>query len=333
MTYEEFKEELVKKLNDKAEALGYDRVLFYQSGFTSDDPREVEVIRNTNIKYNKTEADVLAGDFVILEIDDVHVQVCRFSCEDLYEEYEEGGWEAVWTQINASLVQSKKYAKLGIMEQLNENNYEVLKEKIFIRPLNFADHRYELKDNMYKRIGDIVLVLYILASDENIGEHHNVMSIKLPKVLTNEWGLSEEEIWDNAMTNTYMMAPPRMYLNPMDCYKPPYYRGAFMALNADITSLSPTSVPTVTTTKQMNGAIAMFYPGVKERLAELFGDGYYVAFTSIHEARLHKKGTQSPRNILKNLKTTNNAFDPADTLSRKVYLYERGAEELKQLEL
>lgn len=333
MTYEEFKEELMKKLEDKANALGYSRVLFYRDGFTSDDPQEIEMIRNTNIKYSKMESDVLAGDFIVLETKDVYSYACRFLCRDLYEEYEEDGWELVWTHINSSLVQSQKCEKLGIMEQLDENDYEVLKEKIFIRPLNFADHRYELKENIYKRIGDIVLVLYILASDENIGEQHNVLSIKLPRVLTEKWDLSEEEIWDNAMTNTYMMAPPRMYLNAMDCYKPPYYKGAFMALNADIKSLSPTDVPTVTTTKQMNGAIAMFYPGVPERIAELFGDDYYVAFTSIHDVRLHKKGTRSPRQILRSIKDINDAFDPADILSRKVYLYERGAKELKQLEL
>ena len=54
-----------------------------------------------------------------------------------------------------------------------------------------------------------------------------------------------------------------------------------MALNSDIKSLSAHAVPTITTTSQMNGAIAMFYPGVKERLAELFGGDYYVAFTSV----------------------------------------------------
>lgn len=72
---------------------------------------------------------------------------------------------------------------------------------------------------------------------------------------------------------------------------------------------------------------------MKERIAELFGDGYYVAFTSIHDVKVHKKGTIPPPGILRGLKDTNNAFDPAETLSRKVYLYEAGVKELKQLEL
>lgn len=106
-----------------------------------------------------------------------------------------------------------------------------------------------------------------------------------------------------------------------------------MALNSDITSLPPLAVPTVTTTTQINGAIAMFYPGVMERIAELFGDDYYIAFTGTCEARLHKKGTIQPRNILMRLKQMNKAFDPSETLSNKVYLYETANQELRQLEL
>ncbi len=106
-----------------------------------------------------------------------------------------------------------------------------------------------------------------------------------------------------------------------------------MALNSDITSLSPLEVPTVTTTVQINGAIAMFYPGVMKRLAELFGDDYYIAFTGTSEARLHKKGTIHPRDILMRIKQMNKTFDPSETLSNKVYLYERANQEMRQMEL
>lgn len=228
---------------------------------------------------------------------------------------------------------SNECAKLGIIELMEKNDYEVLKEKLFIRPINYSDHRYELKANVYRQIGDIALVLYVLASDEHAGGEHNVMSIKLPRSMMEAWELPEDEVWDSAMTNTYMMAPPRLYASPFDVCNAPYHKGAFMALNSDITSLSEHSVPTITTTKQMNGAIAMFYPGVKERIAELYGGDYYVAFMGIHTVMAHKKGTIPPINILRGIKDTNKAFDPSETLSRKVYLYERGAKEFKQLEL
>ncbi len=64
----------------------------------------------------------------------------------------------------------------------------MLKDRFFIRPLNFNDHRYELKNHIYRRIGDMVLDLYILASDENVGKIHDVLSVKIPKTSMQAWG-------------------------------------------------------------------------------------------------------------------------------------------------
>jgi len=333
MEYKEFRSELLKKLEEKTNQLGYHKVEYYPDGFTTQDPEKLSTIRNTNIKYHKVESDTLSGDFVCLLTEEPHQQMCRFSLQALYEAFAQDGWEAVWTIINSNLAMLKNYAKLGIVELLEKGEYEPLKDKLFIRPLNYHDHRYELKDNVYQHIGDIVLVLYLLGKNEWSGSRHDIMSIKVPRKIMEQWGLPEDEIWDNAMSNTYMMSPPRMYFNPMDTYNPPYHKGAFMALNSDITSIPAQAVPVITTTTQMNGAIAMFYPGVTERLAELLGGDYYVVFTSIHDVILHKKGTVVPLHILRSLKDTNKTFDPEELLSRKIYLYEAASKELKQLEL
>lgn len=333
MTYEEFRGELLKELEEKKEEFGYDEIKYYADGYTSEDPVELSTIRDTNIKYRKVESDILLGDYIILTLKGRFNHLCRFECKYLHDSYNKDGWEGVWAIIRSNLAVCRKYSKHDIMELMEKNDYDLLKEKIFIRLLNFNDHRYEFKDHVYRRTGDMAFVLYLFVSDEHVGERHDVMSIKLPRTMMESWDLSEDEIWDNALTNTYVMSPPRMYLNPMDTYKPPYHRGAFMALNSNITSLSPMAVPTITTTTQMNGAIAMFYPGVMERIAELFRDDYYIAFTSIHDARVHKKGIISPRQILATLKDTNKAFDPSDTLSHKVYLYEAATKKFSQLEL
>lgn len=333
MTYEEFCTELLEKLKQKQQELGYDKIEYFEDGFTSKDSEELATIRSLNIRYNKNESDILQGDFIFLHVEGKYSEISRFSCKLLYDYYKQGEWDYVWEAFRSNLEMCRKYEKLGIIDLMNKNDYELLKEKIFVRPLNFTDHRYELKDCVFRRIGDIVLVLYVLANDENIGEQHNVMSMKLPRHMMEQWNMSEDEVWENAMINTYIMAPPRMYIQPMDAYKPSYSKGAFMALNSDIKSLSPMDIPVITTTMQINGAIAIFYPGVKERIAELFGSDYYVAFTSIHDIRVHKKGIMSPRSILNSIKDTNKAFDPSEILSRKVYLYDTATKELKQLEL
>ncbi len=334
MAYKEFIMELQKKLEEKKQELDYSKMAFFEDGATSTDEKELSIIRETNIKYHKMESDVLNGDYIILhQIKGKREQVCRFDCRQLYQMYEEGGWSAVWEQIVDSIEFSKKFMEIGIIDLIEKNEYGSLKDKLFIRPLNFNNHRFELKNHIYRRVGDMALVLYILVSDENDGNRHDVMSVKMPKSSMQAWGIEEEEVWENALINTYIMAPPRMYLNPMDLANPPYHKGAFMALNSDIASLPPLSVPTVTTTAQINGAIAMFYPGVMKRIAELFGDDYYIAFTGTSEARLHKKGTVQPRNILMRIKQMNKTFDPSETLSNKVYLYETANQKMRQLEL
>ena len=80
-------------------------------------------------------------------------------------------------------------------------------------------------------------------------------------------------------------------------------------------------------------AVAMFYPGVKERIAELYGDSYYVVFTSIHEARTHCRGAFSPRHMLRSLKETNQAFPTEEMLSEKVFYYDRDKRSFEALML
>ena len=95
----------------------------------------------------------------------------------------------------------------------------------------------------------------------------------------------------------------------MDTYHPAYSKGAFMAVGSEMKKILPMQIPTITTTKQINGAIAMFYPGVKEKIAQMAGGFFYAAFTSIHDVRIHCDKSIPPRHILQNLKSVNAQFD------------------------
>ena len=156
---------------------------------------------------------------------------------------------------------------------------------------------------------------------------------KVNKGIFEKWNKTIDEVWEAALTNTYVLAPPRMYMSPFDRIAPAYEKGAFMALGSKMKSFGKTSVPSVTTIKQVNGAIAMFYPGVKEKIASMAGGSYYVAFTSIHEAEIHCANTIPPRSILRNLKSVDKAFGPEETLSKKVYFYdaEKGTFDVMEL--
>lgn len=334
MGYEEFCEEFKQKLLGKAEEYGItpEYIKYYADGYAPamDDTEDLMFVRETNIKYHKCESDILIGDFVVIEDGEENPQIVRLAMQFLYKCCCEHGWEFVWKNVKENLDVCKVVRESGVME--NVQNYEVIKDKLILRPLNYNDHRTELKNIIYKKIGDIILVLYILAYDQRDGEQHNVGSVKVQKSLLECWGVSEEELWETAMGNSYMIAPPRMYMDPMDTYKPAYTKGAFMALG-NKTTISPAQVPTVTTTMQINGAIAMFYPGVKERIAEMIGGDYLVAFTSISEARIHKCGTINPIEALRRVKGMNKMIPADEVLTRKIFMYECATGAFKQLEL
>lgn len=323
MDYETFLEELIRAIPER-ESLGVEKeyVKFYPDGYSAKDLEELQFIRDTNLKYHKKEFDVLIGDFVLLYLDEKRTGQCRFECKCMYDIYKEKGWKEIWKIFQDNVDTCNRVRNTGVVELLENRDYEALRDKLIIRPINYQKNKYDLKECIYRQVGDIALVLYVLLDDRRIGGRHDVTSAKMKKSVTDTWGLTEDEIFDRALGNTYVMAPPRMYFNPMDMKNPPYEKGAFMALNSPIREILPSQSPAVTTTNQMNGAIALFYPGVKERIAQMIGGDFYVAFTSMHEAKLHKAGTIAPIEIVRRLKGVNRSF-AEDALTAKVYLYKQ----------
>ena len=333
MTYETFKQEISDYLLQQKE-LGFtpDELRLYEDGFTSDDEHELHLVRETNIKYHKTESDTLIGDFLVISEKGNFANICRLDLKYLFGEWQKKGWDAILGYVKGSFAMGEKVRKAGVLKLILD--YEAVRDHLIICPLNFTDRRYDLKDAIYRRIGDIVLVLYLLASDESVGGRHDVISIRIRRNIFDKWGVDEEEVWQAALLNTNVMSPPRLYVGLKDMMNPPYTKGAFMAMNPDVTSFGMYDIPTLTTTGQMNGAIAFFYPGVMEKIAQMAGDkDYYVAFTSIHDVRIHVKGSIAPIEILRNIKKVNKAFPKDEILTRKVYLYEKEKKKLTMLEL
>lgn len=332
MTEKEFTDAFMQGLLQKEEwHLTPESITYYEDGLTAspDDKETLEIIRNTNIRYHKTESDTLIGSFVVIRLQEDGLQnMCRFETAYLYQSYQEQGWDYVWEIVRQNLNAINTFCSSDVFSALDQ--YEAAKKHLIIRPLNFNDHRFRLKDHMYRRIGDIALVLYMVISEN---KEQGLTTSKVPKAAYDKWGVSEDQIFEEALMNTYVLAPPRMYLNPMDTLNPPYAKGAFMAVGSGMDKILPMQIPTVTTIKQTNGAIAMFYPGVKEKIAQMAGGNFYVAFTSIHDAQIHCEKSFPPRNILKNLKGVLAEFDPSEILSRKVFLYDAQTKEFAPLEL
>lgn len=305
-----------------------DQVVFYPDGLVAEnDDKLVDFIRETNILYSKVESDTLIGNFIVMTLPQTegNCYYCRLSVDNLMKEWKSGGWDRV-SEIISKNIQVIQASQVDITESMS--SYENAKPHLIIQPINFPKNRMELGGHVYRRIGDIALTLYIaLGEKKGLG----ILTAKVPRGVIEDWGVDADKVLTEAIHNTYIMAPPRIYHNVKECIDPPFYRGAFMSVNNDC-AIEPEDKTVCTTTKKINGAIAFFYPGVPEKIGEMVGESYYVVFTSMHEFRIHRATGASPRDMLLKLKR-NNASYPKDMLSNKIFFFDSEKKDTKVVEL
>ena len=78
----------------------------------------------------------------------------------------------------------------------------------------------------------------------------------------------------------------------------------------------------LSTSRKTNGAVAVFLPGVAERLAYLLDSDFYMVFTSIHEVMIHNDHCVDPddlENVLED--TIKEATPKEDYLTSRIYQY------------
>lgn len=200
MEYLTFVEELKKHiLKNEKWNISEENYKFYPDGYNAESDIEKEFIRNTNVKYNRVESDTLIGDFINLTVtlEGRTDTYCRFSAKELYNEYQEYGWERVDFIISENIKLASFYSPDEIMKNITD--YEFIRNRLIVRPINFTDNKYELKDCVYKKIGDIALVLYVLLYDD---EKMGLGTVKAQKAFIDKWEKDYGEIWEDALRNT-----------------------------------------------------------------------------------------------------------------------------------
>ena len=165
---------------------------------------------------------------------------------------------------------------------------------MFIRLLNIEKNQVELEDCIYRTIGDIALVLYARMGELN----GSSASIKIKRHMLEKWEQEPKQVFEEALLNTYFISPPRIYCWEKLIFDPDY-------------------------AGETNGAVAIFLPGVAERIGQLMGGGFYMVFTSIHEVMIHNEKSADPEELKKVLEdTVNETTPPEDFLTYQIYHYD-----------
>ncbi len=333
MGYNDFVIELIQRLIDDPEmGLEEQNIKYLEDGYEPDpeDTAMTNEVLNLNMRFNNVDSNTLVGSFLLVSagpLEHVVNSEGRFFVPDLYEQYEEKGWDYVMDVIKDALKYARQIKNSGLIESIGD--YESIKDRIILRPLNYAANSAAIEKSVYQRIEDFVLCMYVLFSDD--GDTLN--TAKVTNDIFSMWGKDRDEVWKLALENTERYAPPRMTtpkLITIDPVKGLIAKGEdFMREDYKLPKLRFNAGYVLTTERQVNGAIALFYPGVQERLAELFGGSYYVAFTSIHEAQLHAYGTVKPSQVKDCLLDTLRYFPEEDILTRRVFFYDAKSKSLK----
>lgn len=297
-------EKAISEMNVDAE------IILHPTGEKSDGNRELEnFIKSTNQKYYNSNSDILEGDFVEIVMNNGDKEFSIRIEMDYLKHM--NNTEEVSEYVKHSI---KEYGKISedvkfVIDRMEF--YDLIKDRLIIRPLNYNNNKNNLEDYVYDTFGDIALVLYAVIDDKE-----SLHTVKIPYDIFKKWNLDKKVVFTAAMDSTKKSAEARIYTDLRSI------NGDGMDINDNVI-LESNTIPMITTTRNTNGAIAMFYPGVKEKIAEMFDDSFYVAFTSIHEAAIHKKGTIEPSSIRCLIRATNRTFGSEETLTEEVYYYDK----------
>ena len=287
---------------------------------------EKELYKAINTKYcNDSSTDRLLIDMIVINLTADNAPSIKdsvfFKVDALKKLYSEGGADAVIKTVLSNI----KYA-LFIKDQAEQttnalDTYEGIKDRLIVRPLNYDINESKIEGCIYKRVDDIALTVYAIVIDDR--ENGILNTIKIPLEVVETWeGVTPEEVYTNALENTAKYYSPRLYTDIFNIESAPFKECALMSNGYIVKELTPDRVALLTTDRKTNGAISAFLPGTLERISELYGNSdFYIAFTSIHEAMTHKKGSIEIENIKRNVTETNRIFGGDDTLSNLVWLY------------
>ncbi len=315
----DFIEEILK---DKTFNLTEEDLRFYEKGTTAEDDEGTDQqFKWQNARYYNVDTNVTRKDLLLIRVasDGLVEEILTFRVAELYNIYLKLGMDAALKKLKDAITEARpasaKFLSNVIM-QINDLN--ALRDYIILRPLNYDNNELFLRDGVYRRVGDMALVLYIGMGQEK----GQFISFKVAKDMLKEWGVEEEPMLDFAMENTMRLQTPMIcaldFSNGLSLKKVKIMEKD-VKISSDVKGFH-----VLTTDQELNGAIAGFYAPVQERLYRMIHGEYYMVFDSIHTVHIHPVRDTTLSTLRYTLKGANRDMNRREeVLSRKIYRYDR----------
>ena len=214
----------------------------------------------------------------------------------------------------------------------NYDDYTFVKERLMVRLCNAERDGEYIKELPHLRTADLAMTCHIAFLLPN----GSLSAVPVTKDMLKTFGISEEELLEDALANSRELFPERIrslemmlaglseteYPDDMDCEPG---GGIDHGPDGGI-DCEPGECPSalvLTTRGMLNGAAALFYPGVMEKLAAYAGGDYYVLPSSIHELIILPASVTTDIDALRETVKMANAtcVPPEEVLSDHVYIY------------
>ena len=206
--------------------------------------------------------------------------------------------------------------------QLDTNwlmDYDQVKEKLFIRLSNAETNADILEGAPHMKVADLAITYHIMIDAGNGG----VASTMLNNQLMQQYGITPEQLHADAIKSSQEVLPAR--LDSMQNIMAAIMPSAFGKPDILADEPAPGSTMMVLTNQTgVNGAGALFYPGIMDQAAEHLGGDFFVLPSSTHEViMIPNDGTANFRDLEQMVQDINRTqVMPEERLSDHVYQYD-----------
>lgn len=196
-------------------------------------------------------------------------------------------------------------------------NFEMAKERIVPRLVNYEKNQEILKKRPHRRWMDLAIV-YTCLVNEDTGCMSN---IAIYTEHLKYWGITEEKLYQTAMENAPLRMP--VWIKNMA----ELVKGMIPVMVTDICSV-PMYV--ISNQARCHGAITLMYQGVIRRLSDMLGQDLYILPSSVHELIvLPGLGDNEEEALLEMVRAVNASEVAAEEiLSDNIYHYIREKDEI-----
>lgn len=258
--------------------------------------------------------------------------------DGLYKEYEKGVRIDTIVDEIIKIYYSHNEKVSDVMIDLEQwMHFENVKEKIFMKAINYQRNKELLDNHPYMRYLDLAITFHIKVE----GVMDSQASAKINNELLNRWGIGVEELYEWARYNTKELFPivvkpmEEMIMNLMD---KEYFENNFEynSTNEDFCDIMKDNsmVPemyVLTNSCGVNGAVAIVYEEIIEKFAKEHNGNIVLLPSSIHEVIcITDVDSQDYSHLARMVKEVNiTQIIPEEILSDNIYVYNDSIKELE----